>query len=210
MSGHWHVAGQARNDFADMVEQLDDGQWATETLCPGWTPHDVLAHLVWHTELTVPSLLVAMVRWRFDFDHAAGRAAEELAKRPREQLLAELRSRADEKSSIPGAPESGSVTDTAIHTQDVRRALELPGALDAETVRTGLDFLTNHKNAKYLMDPSSITGLRLAATDIGWSSGTGPAVEGNGEALLMSLTGRPTLAELSGDGVELLATRLAS
>jgi hypothetical protein len=76
-------------------------------------------------------------------------------------------------------------------------------------VRTGLTFLTTHKNAKYLMDPAAITGLRLAATDIGWTFGTGPAVEGNGEALMMSLTGRPKLAELSGDGGEQLAARLA-
>jgi uncharacterized protein (TIGR03083 family) len=192
-----------------MVEQLDERQWAAETLCPGWNPHDVLAHLVWHTELTVPSLLMAMVRSRLDFDEAAERAASELVKRPRDRLLTEPRSRADRRSSIPGAPESGSVTDTSIHTQDVRRALGLGGELRPELVETSLDFLTTHKNAKYLMDPRSIDGLRLVATDTGWSSGSGPSVEGPGESLIMSLTGRPVLGELAGDGLEILTTRLA-
>lgn len=209
MSVEWELAGRARIGFAEMAADLDEGQWATETLCPGWTPHDVLAHLVWHTELTVPSLLMAMARSGFDFGKAAGRAASELAKRPRDQLLADLRSRADKKSSIPGAPESGSVTDTAIHTQDVRRALGLSGELSPETLRIALDFLTTNRNAKFLMDPKAKDGLRLVATDIDWSFGSGPSVEGPGEALIMSLTGRPATSGLAGDGLDTLTKRLA-
>ena len=208
MSGEWELASQARNDFADMVDQLDESQWAVETLCAGWTPHHVLAHLVWHTEVTIPSLFASMARSRFDFKKAAGRAASELAKRPRDELLTELRSRADKKTSIPGAPASGSVTDTAIHTQDVRRALGLSGELRSETVRSSLDFVTTNRWGKSVME--SIDGLRLTATDIGWSYGSGPSVEGPGEALLMSLAGRPALSELGGDGIETFINNLTS
>jgi len=210
VTGEWELAGQARNEFADVVEELDDDQWETETLCPGWTPHDVLAHLVWHTELTIPSLLGAMVRSRFDLQRAANRAAADLSQRPRVQLLGELRERANKKSSIPGAPESGSVTDTAIHIQDVRRALGLDGMLGPETVRVCLDFLTTNRNARYVMDPKIKQGLRLVATDLDWSFGDGETVEGHGEAIVMSLVGRPAVSELSGDGTATLTTRLAS
>jgi hypothetical protein len=51
--------------------------------------------------------------------------------------------------------------------------------------------------------------LRLVATDLGWSSGRGPTVEGPAEGVLMAIAGRPTaLASLSGDGVPLLAERI--
>ncbi len=209
MSGVWELAGRARNDFADLAEGLDDEQWAADTLCPGWTPHDVLAHLVWHTEVTVPSLLGAMVRSRFDFEKAVDRAASELAKRPREELLRALRERADEKSSIPGAPESGSVADTAIHTQDIRRALSLGGGLSPEIVLVCLEFLTTNRNARFLMNPRITDGLQLTATDLDWSHGIGQPVEGTGEAIVMALTGRPVLPELTGGGVGALTARLA-
>jgi hypothetical protein len=56
-----------------------------------------------------------------------------------------------------------------------------------------------------------IRGLRLTATDVDWTTGNGPPVEGTGEALLMALAGRPAaLPELSGRGVQTLAERIAA
>ena len=44
-------------------------------------------------------------------------------------------------------------------------------------------------------------GYRLTATDIEWSLGTGPSIEGSMGAILLLLTGRTvSLPELSGDG----------
>lgn len=209
VSGSWELAGQARRDFADVAAQLDDDQWGAETWCQGWTPHHVLAHLVWHIEQTVPSLLIAMVRSRFDFNKAADRAAWELAKRPREELLTELRARSNEKPPIPTAPESGSVMDTAVHTQDLRRMFGLDGTLSAEIVRVGLDFLTTHRNARFVFNTERLDGLQFVATDLDWSYGTGPTVEGAGEAIMMSLLGRPSLSELQGTGRATFGSRLA-
>jgi hypothetical protein len=54
-----------------------------------------------------------------------------------------------------------------------------------------------------------IRGLRLVATDLEWTTGSGPAVEGPGEALLMAMAGRPAaLPELSGPGKPTLADRI--
>lgn len=53
-------------------------------------------------------------------------------------------------------------------------------------------------------------GLRLAATDVNWTTGDGPDVNGPGEALLMAIAGRPhALDELSGPGLPTLRQRLA-
>jgi len=52
-------------------------------------------------------------------------------------------------------------------------------------------------------------GLRVAATDIAWSHGSGPDVTGTAEALLMAIGARPAaLADRRGEGVTTMAARL--
>jgi len=52
-------------------------------------------------------------------------------------------------------------------------------------------------------------GLRLRATDIDWSAGEGPEVRGPAASLILAVTGRkPALADLSGEGLETLRSRL--
>jgi uncharacterized protein (TIGR03083 family) len=99
------------------------------------------------------------------------------------------------------------LTDGTIHHQDIRRALNLPRTIPAHRLAAVLDFalgaptLPAKKNAK---------GLSLTATDLDWSSGEGQEVTGSGEALLMTIAGRPDpLAELSGPGFTTLKQRVA-
>ena len=52
--------------------------------------------------------------------------------------------------------------------------------------------------------------LSFVATDLDWRAGRGPEVTGPGEALLLSLAGRPAaLDELAGPGAPLLRQRVA-
>jgi len=54
-----------------------------------------------------------------------------------------------------------------------------------------------------------IRGLRLVATDLGFSAGRGPPVRGPAEALLMTIAGRRgVVSELSGPGRATLADRI--
>jgi hypothetical protein len=53
-----------------------------------------------------------------------------------------------------------------------------------------------------------IAGLKLTATDVDWSHGNGPEVNGPGEALVMMMAGRlVALDDLSGEGKAVLVTR---
>jgi hypothetical protein len=55
------------------------------------------------------------------------------------------------------------------------------------------------------------TGLRFTATDVTWTHGDGPEVQGPGEAILLALAGRPVaLDELTGDGLASLRGRVAA
>jgi hypothetical protein len=54
-----------------------------------------------------------------------------------------------------------------------------------------------------------IAGLRLVASDLSWSAGEGPVVEGPAASLILAMAGRANaLEDLSGEGVETLASRM--
>jgi len=51
--------------------------------------------------------------------------------------------------------------------------------------------------------------LALGASDLKWTHGSGPKVEGPGKLLMLAMLGRrPALTNLSGDGVAELTSRL--
>ena len=98
-------------------------------------------------------------------------------------------------------PAGLTTVDVTVHTQDIRRALNVEGALSPEVVQEALSFCTSHPKRKMMLPPDYIAGLRLEATDLDWSWGEGDLVRGTGEALLMGINSRDVTSELEGDGV---------
>ena len=119
-------------------------------------------------------------------------------------IVQSLRANASKTAPIKSFSEGLTVTDVAVHTQDIRRPLGLDGALDPDVVRTALDFCTTHKQGKMHVPTKDIAGLRLEATDIDWSWGSGADVRGTGEAILMAINRRNVSSELEGSGVSQL------
>ncbi len=214
MKNTWKTVASARRDFADLVEGLDEQQREGPTLCEGWTPHHVLAHVTTFVEIPFPKFMYNMARAKFDSDAASDRMARALARRPVDELAAILRAKADKKSPIPGFPAELSLADVVVHSQDVRRGAGIEGTPDEGTMRTVLDFLTEQKQARLLYDRSRIDGMAFRATDIDWryhdnagsdnagavpvSGPVGSTVSGTAEALMMAITGRDTVDELTG------------
>ena len=65
------------------------------------------------------------------------------------------------------------------------------------------------KTAPTIGAAKRIRGLTLTATDLDWTTGQGPRVEGPAEPLLMALAGRRGMtSELSGPVVPVLAERI--
>jgi hypothetical protein len=55
---------------------------------------------------------------------------------------------------------------------------------------------------------SRIAGLRMSATDVDWTTGDGPSVEGPLASLVLAMVGRAAaFDDLSGDGLSLLRSR---
>ncbi len=199
--GQWDLASKARHDFADMLEACSPEQAGEQTLCAAWTAHGVLAHVTSFVETSGPGLFGNILKAGFNFDKAALGMVAKRADRSVSDLAASLRANGAKSAPLPGFPEELTVSDVAIHTQDVRRPLGLDGELDETVLRTALDFLTANKKAKILVDGRPLDGVRLRATDMDWSFGDGAEITGTGEALMMAIANRPALEDLSGEGL---------
>jgi len=207
MSEGWELAAQARREFADVVDGLSPEQINAPSLCEGWSVHDVTGHLATFILLPLPKFMLNMATALGNFDKASTKMAQSLAERPMTELVAALRDNAAKKSALPGFPGELTATDAVVHTQDVRRALDLPGAPSSNLVESALRFLTTDKKANVILKKGSLDGLSFEATDMDWSAGAGAEVKGPAEAILMAMLGRDTTADLTGDGVAVLDAR---
>lgn len=199
---------EERCELADLFDQLTPRQLARPSLCEGWTVHDIAAHLVTPLEVRTREFLLTMLASRGNFDRVNRRMTARRAARPINELTAVLRSCADSRFAPPGMGPGAPLTDLLVHGLDVRRPLEIGREIPTERIRACLDFLTARPRRGFI-PAGRLTGLRLEATDLDWSTGSGLAVHGTGEDLLLAATGRPTGAErLSGEGADSLRSRL--
>ncbi len=200
------LAREERAELAGPLATLTPDQWASPSLCAGWRVRDVVAHMYSYEELGPVGLVRRFVRGglRLDGVNAAGVAAH--AGRTPDELLALVRAHQQPRGLTAGFGGRIALTDGVVHQQDIRRPLGLPRGIPAERLRVVLDFA---RTAPTIRAAKRIRGLTLVATDLDWTTGAGPVVEGPAESLLMALAGRGGVtAELSGPGLPTLAGRL--
>jgi uncharacterized protein (TIGR03083 family) len=211
-SDHDHVYALAtRNRLlaAEMFAGLTDEQWATPSLCAGWTVREVCAHLVPPAGgFKVLPLLGMVIRFRGDLARMVDVTAREGARRPTSELVAELHDRAGERLKAPVVGPYGPMVDTAIHLRDAARPLGLDTGPPPEDWRPVLDFLLTGPAERGFVGAGRTRGLRLEATDVDWSHGAGELVRGPAEALALGIAGRAAAyADLDGAGVDVLRAR---
>jgi uncharacterized protein (TIGR03083 family) len=176
---------------------------ATPSLCAEWSVREVITHTAWHIHLrTIPVLPVSemLPYLRLGSEgYDARLMAQHTADRP-DEIAAWLSS-----SARYNSPNLGELI---IHQQDVRRALGIRRAVPDEQVLWLLGYMmTSIGNVQAGGKPRDrITGLRVTATALDWTSGDGPEVTGPGETILLAAARRAVaLEELSGPGVAVLA-----
>jgi uncharacterized protein (TIGR03083 family) len=129
----WQLVHAERAALIRDLEHLDDHSWGVALLCPGWTVHDVVAHLVDSARTTRLGFLVGLARAGFDFDHQNARGVErERGASPRE-TLERLRGVASRTSSPP-APLDTRLVEEVVHGEDIRRPLGLTRSYPQEAV----------------------------------------------------------------------------
>ncbi|MGI5125536.1 maleylpyruvate isomerase family mycothiol-dependent enzyme [Pseudonocardia sp. CA-107938] len=205
----WATVATERRYLADVLDGLSVTDWDRPSLCSEWRIRDVVAHVAWTPQPPGPwDMLTAAVRHRFAFnamnrDMAIGFAQE----RTPQQLVDQLRRYADVHRKPFVTTMDNLLFDTVVHVQDVAMPFGIEHAVPEPVTTAALDRVWAmgwpfHARRR-------LQGLRLVATDTGWTGGAGPVeVRGPALALLLTMTGRPAgHAQLDGPGVAELANR---
>src|SRR5262245_31231050 len=119
----YEMIANERRALADVFDKLTPEQLRTPSLCDGWTVHDVAAHLIMPLETGIPSIALAILTARGDFDKANLKLTRKYAARPISDLVDSLRRNAGHRFTPPGAGPEAPLTDLLIHGQDIRRPL---------------------------------------------------------------------------------------
>ncbi|PCC55821.1 hypothetical protein CIK58_16895 [Brevibacterium aurantiacum] len=198
-----------RRHLADQLADLTPEQQSTQSLCVAWTVHDVLAHLTMPLDVSMLRFALAMLLAGGNFDRANRRLTRRQAARPFNDVVDLLRDKADSHFTPPGEGPEAPLTDVIVHGLDIRWPLGLPSQLHEERADVALTAVM--KAPASVVKKGVVDGLQFEATDMDWKHGSGPAVFGPAQALLLGITGRAeAVSSLSGDGVELLKHRVLS
>jgi uncharacterized protein (TIGR03083 family) len=204
----WRLIHKERASIADTLTTLSAAQWAQPSLCGGWSVRETAAHIVLGAEQTTPHFLGRMAANGFRFNTMMDRDARRTGALAPDQLIARLRARLT-TTNKPPAPAMTMLGEVAVHSDDIRRPLGLQHESSPDVL---IALLEMYKNASFPVGTKKrIDGLRLVATDVGWSHGTGPEVTGAAMPMVMVMTGRAAgLDELSGEGLATLRRRMTS
>lgn len=203
------ATAQERRRIADLIDDLDEAQLATPSLCSGWDVKTVAAHIACSVADGLPAQWKTALR-RGSLARATDEFARRRAQLPAAEIAATLRERADYRLSPPVVGPVGPLTDILIHSGDIRIPLGLPFEPDAGQVASALDFLTGTWPLG-LVRRGRLSGIKLTDSRTGRSWRKGAEIRGPAAALMMAVSGRTALfGTLDGPGLELLAQRLAS
>ena len=204
----WAMIHAERKALAATLEELTTEQWDSPSLCAGWSVGFLAAHVLAGAEQTPGRFLGGMVTTGFRFNALMERDARSRAQLSRQQIVDRLRQRTT-TTNHPPAPVMAMLGEVVVHGEDIRRPVGLPGTVADDAANACLQMYT--KASFPVGGKKRIGGLRLVATDTGWSYGAGPEVSGPALSLLLAMTGRPAgLDDLSGDGAAELGQRVTA
>jgi uncharacterized protein (TIGR03083 family) len=150
-----------------------------------------------------------MLRAGGNFNVMIRDSARRQAALPVEEYSRRLRGMVGSRRKAPGVTHLEPLIDILVHGQDIAIPLGRTRTMPVEAAATAATRVWTtswpfHARRK-------LRGLQLVATDVSWTVGQGPRVEGPISALLLLLTGRgAALARLSGSGARELPARLSS
>ncbi len=206
MAGNqWPLIRAERVALIGDLENISDPQWSTQSLCSAWTVRDVLAHMTTTAKMTPGRFVGKFAGTGFQFNAMNEKGVKEDLGTTPADTLAGFKAQLDRTTAPPG-PLDAMVGEIVIHGQDIRRPLGIAHTYQPEALTLVGDFVI--RGNLLLGGKRRATGLTLNATDVDWTRGAGPAVNGPLASIILALTGRKAgLADLTGDGLETLAAR---
>jgi uncharacterized protein (TIGR03083 family) len=204
----WAAVHAERAALAADLAELSDDQWRTTSLCTELTVREVLAHLTAGATLTFPRWFAGVLRHRFDFDAQVLMRLRQQLGQSSADTLAWFRI-AVARSTTPFGRRGSAVwalAETVAHAEDIRRPLGIRRAYPAEVLTAVAEYYAG--TDLVVLAKGRIGGLRLVATDTGFTTGEGALVSGPTIALVMAMIGRgPYCEDLEGEGVPTLRAR---
>ena len=202
-------------DIGALLHELDDEAFDTPSLCDGWAVRDVLGHMGLGHTTPMPAMLARIGRYAFNVTRAsftesrtlfAGKNADEIRRFWDEVMVAQHPKRGISKL----IPAKSGFLDHLVHNQDIRRPAGKPRTIPEARLHRALQLVRTEASPLF-NSRRNVSGLKLCASDTGWTAGDGPAVQGPGEAIVLAAAGRKAaLADLEGDGVAMLRQRISA
>jgi uncharacterized protein (TIGR03083 family) len=216
-----------RRSLAGALSTLTAEQWRGPSLCAGWTPAHVLAHLTMPFRISESDFMAGLQRCGGDFTAFSDEIAARDSMLPTAGLVGVLRANADNPWAPPGGGLPGALSHDVIHGLDITWPLSLTQEIPAVAMTSVLDSITRSLGADS-DEPSTgetgageigageigggaghttlfgfpLSGIRVRATDLDWSAGDGEELTGRSRDLLPLLAGRLVPRELfDGPGV---------
>ena len=194
-----------RAALADHLSTLTTDQWAARTWCDKWAVQDVVGHLIAAAKITAPHFFGGFIATGFSFDKFVEKDLRHYATGAPAAVLGRFREIITSTRKPPG-PVYVALGEVMVHGEDIRRALGSRGEHPADHLVTLGEMYK--KTGAPLHGKRRVAGLTLRATDVDWTSGTGPEVTGPAMSLILAMVGRKAaLVDLAGPGLEVLRSR---
>lgn len=179
---------EERRALADLLTGLPPEGWDAPTLCAGWRVREVVAHITMAYRYSLPQVVAGMVRARGSFNRMADRAARrDAAELTPEQLTASAAGNIEHPWKPPGGGLVGALSHDTIHGLDITEGLGTGRTVPIERVAMVLRDTRPSQLRYFGVD---LAGVRLVASDLDWSLGTGSEVSGRAQDLLLVICGR--------------------
>ena len=177
-----------RTELAALLGGLQAQQWDAQTLCAGWRPREVVAHMTMPFRLSRRQFATGMLAARGNFNRMADRyARRDAAALSPGQLVSTLAGNAAHPWKPPGGGFQGALSHDVIHGLDITVGLGLDRRVPHQRLRIVLEGVTP-RQVKYF--GTDLHGVQLRATDLDWSYGAGTPLTGAAQDLLLVLCGR--------------------
>lgn len=200
----WQAIDDERTSLADQLSEMPAADWGRPSLCGEWRIRDVVGHLLFASEFSLPRTIVDVIRARGDLNRFIATTGVRAGSPPPTELLASLRASVGSRRKPPGVHPVDRLMDHLVHGQDIAIPLGWSRGMPPVAARAA---------AARVWDRDQLFGARkrfaehhLAAIDTDWSAGAGAVVEGPVSALLLLMAGRGDAVrdQLSGEGVSSL------
>ncbi|WP_182377657.1 maleylpyruvate isomerase family mycothiol-dependent enzyme [Nocardioides sp. WS12] len=198
----WRHIHAERAALASLLAELTDEDWSHDTLCPGWTVHDVAAHVISTPQIGWREMGGLMARnLGRGYNTMIFREVKRIgARETRDSILGDFERYATSTHHVPTTTSVEPLIDALLHHQDIVRPLGRTRAMPPAAAAVAADRV--RRLAPLMGTGKLVRSVRMVATDVEWDRGKGPTISGPIQELLMLASGRtPDPALVTGDGL---------